>query len=115
MIRDLQLDDIRDGLDAGTMLVVDVREPHELGSGMIPGSVSLPLSRFDPGAPVLAEPRRIVFSCAAGVRSRVAIELCRAAGLDLNEHYVGGFHEWARSGEPVAVAAAPSRLRSTPD
>ena len=83
------------------MLLVDVREPHEFQAGAIPGSVSMPLSQFDPAA--LPTGRgRIVFSCAAGVRSMRAIELAQAAGLDLNEHYAGGFKEWARSGEPVA-------------
>ncbi len=44
----------------------------------------------------------MVFSCAAGVRSLRAIELARAAGLELNEHYKGGFKDWAAAGEPVA-------------
>src|SRR5208337_1295876 len=33
---------------AGEVSVVDVRESHEFASGRIPGSVNLPLSRFDP-------------------------------------------------------------------
>lgn len=106
MIRDLHLDEIRAGLRSGAMLVVDVREPHEWAAGAIPGSVSLPLSRFDPADLPEGGERRIVFSCAAGVRSRVAIEICRAAGLDLCEHYVGGFREWERAGEPIETGSA---------
>jgi rhodanese-related sulfurtransferase len=60
----------------------------------------MPLSQFDANA--LPTDRRIVFSCAAGVRSLRALDLAQAAGLDLNEHYVGGFYDWARSGEPIA-------------
>ena len=30
-----------------------------------------------------------------------AIEFAQAAGLDVNEHYRGGFKEWAIMGEPV--------------
>jgi rhodanese-related sulfurtransferase len=99
-IRHLGRDDIRVGVQDGSILIVDVREPYEFDAGAIPGSVSMPLSQFDASA--LPTDRRIVFSCAAGVRSVRALELAQAAGLDLNEHYAGGFKDWARSGEPIA-------------
>ena len=83
------------------MTLVDVREPHEFAAGHIPGSVSMPLSRFD--AQSLPGEGRVVFSCAAGVRSKTAIEFCRAAGLEWSEHYPGGFKGWASSGLPVAT------------
>jgi rhodanese-related sulfurtransferase len=100
-IVDLDLDEVRRGLADGSMLLVDVREPHEFAAGRIPGSVNHPLSAFDPGALPAGEGKRVVFSCAAGVRSLRAIELAQAAGLDLREHYRGGFKEWSGAGEPV--------------
>ena len=84
------------------MRLIDVREPHEFAAGHIPGSISHPLSTFDPAKLPLEEGRRIVFSCASGVRSVRAIEFAQAAGLDLREHYKGGFKGWALAGEPVA-------------
>ena len=99
---DLDLDEVRRGLEDGSMRLVDVREPHEFAAGHIPGSISHPLSTFDPEALPVGEGKRIVFSCASGVRSVRAIEFATAAGLDLREHYRGGFKEWALSGEPVA-------------
>lgn len=99
-IVDLDIDDVKDGLASGALTLVDVREPHEYAAGHIPGSISHPLSTFDPEE--LRKLRgRIVFSCAAGVRSVRAIEFAQAAGLDVNEHYRGGFKEWAIMGEPV--------------
>ena len=98
---DLELDEVKQGLADGSITLVDVREPHEFAAGHIPGSISLPLSGFDPdGLRGLAG--RVVFSCAAGVRSVRAIEFAQAAGLDLKEHYGGGFKEWAIMGEPIA-------------
>jgi len=97
---DLDREDVKRGLAAGSLLLVDVREPHEFAAGHIPGSVSLPLSTFDPAE--LPEGGRVVFSCAAGVRSLRAIEIAQAAGLELDEHYKGGFKDWAAAGEPVA-------------
>lgn len=99
-IRHLGRDDIRAGLQDGSILIVDVREPYEFAAGAIPGSVSMPLSQFDASA--LPTDRRVVFSCAAGVRSLRALELAQAAALSLNEHYLGGFKDWARAGEPIA-------------
>ena len=99
---DLGLDEVKQGLEDGSIVLVDVREPHEFAAGHIPNSVSHPLSRFDPSALPIEEGKRIVFSCAAGMRSVRAIEFAQAAGLDLNEHYKGGFKEWSSAGEPVA-------------
>ena len=99
-IRDVGFDELKAGLRDGSVTLVDVREPPEFQSGAIPGSVSMPLSAFDPDA--LPSGGRVVFSCAAGVRSRRAIELSRAAGRDLCEHFAAGFKGWREAGEPVA-------------
>jgi rhodanese-related sulfurtransferase len=100
-VNDLDINDIKAGLDAGSILIVDVREPHEFAAGHIPGSVSRPLSQFDP-ADLPNEPgKRIVLSCAAGVRSLRALAFAQSAGLDIDSHYIGGFKDWVMSGEPV--------------
>jgi rhodanese-related sulfurtransferase len=102
-ITDLDIDDIKQGLADGSILLVDVREPHEFAAGHIPGSVSHPLSRFDP-AELPDEPgKRVVFSCAAGVRSRHALAAAQAAGLPIDSHYAGGFKDWMMRGEAVSL------------
>lgn len=101
-IIDLDLDDIKQGLAGGSILLVDVREPHEFSAGHIPGSVSHPLSQFEPSRLPEAAGKRLVFSCAAGVRSRHALAAAQAAGLPIDAHYAGGFKDWAMHGESVA-------------
>jgi rhodanese-related sulfurtransferase len=96
---DLDRQDVKQGLADGSIVVVDVREPHEFAAGHIPGAVRNPLSAFDPSA--LPSDKRVVFSCAAGVRSLRAIEFAQAAGRDIREHYKGGFKDWAAAGEPI--------------
>jgi rhodanese-related sulfurtransferase len=103
-IVDLDRETVKEGLADGTMLVVDVREPNEFAQGHIPGSVSFPLSQFDPEALrrlVEEDGRRPVLSCAAGVRSARALEYAQSRGLPYSEHYAGGFKDWAMAGEPI--------------
>lgn len=97
---------VKAGLAEGTILLVDVREPHERAAGHIPGSVGMALSAFDPGALAEAEGRLVVFACNSGVRTLKAIAMARAAGFDLNAHYPGSFRDWVMAGEPVAVDEA---------
>ncbi|MGL4635537.1 MAG: rhodanese-like domain-containing protein [Beijerinckiaceae bacterium] len=97
----LDLATVKSGLADDSMLVIDVREPHEYAAGHIPGAVLMALSQFDPRLIPQDTGKRIVFSCAAGVRSQHALAMAQAAGLPLHEHYVGGFKEWYGMGEPV--------------
>jgi rhodanese-related sulfurtransferase len=102
---DLDRETVKRGLSDGSMLLIDVREAHEFAAGHIPGAVSHPLSAFDPealGALIAGDGRRPVLSCASGVRSVHALMAAQNAGLDISEHYKGGFKDWYGSGETVA-------------
>jgi len=101
-IADLDMETVRSGLKDGSLLLVDVRETHEFAIGHIPGSVSLPLSQFDPAELPLQSGKRIVFSCAAGVRSLKALHMARSAGFNLNEHFAAGFRGWLVGGGEVS-------------
>lgn len=101
---DLKRDAIKAGLGDGSLLLIDVREPHEFELGHIPGAVTHPLSTFDTTALaelIARDGRRPVFSCQSGVRSVHALTAAQGAGLAVTEHYVGGFKDWSASGEPV--------------
>lgn len=100
-IVDLTREDIKQGMADGSMVIIDVREPHEFAAGRIPGAVLLPLSTFDPADLAAYKDRRIVFSCRTGGRTQKAIALAQAAGWSLNEHYRGSFTDWVAAGEPV--------------
>lgn len=102
VIVDLTREELKARLEAGSVLLIDVREPHEFAVGHIPGSISMPLSSFRPAELPDAGEREIVFSCAAGVRSRHALLMAQAAGLPLEAHYIGGFKDWAMAGEEIA-------------
>ena len=89
------------GLNDASIVLVDVREPHEYEAGHIPGSVNLPLSTFDPQALPFEDGKTMVLSCQAGVRSQRAMDFARAQGIDASHHLAGGFSAWANAGLPV--------------
>ena len=103
---DLNRETVKRGLADASILLIDVREPQEYSAGHIPGSISMPLSTFNPRTlriPSDASSNcRIVFSCAAGVRSVRALELSQAVGLPYREHYLGGYKDWVAAGEPTS-------------
>ena len=100
-IVDLDRDDIKQGMADGSMVIVDVREPHEFAAGRIPGAVLMALSSFDPAGLSAFSGKRIVFSCRTGGRTQKAIAIAQAAGWALNEHYRGSFTDWQAAGEPI--------------
>jgi len=97
---ELDLATFSKAVQAGEAAVVDVREPHEY-AGHIPGSVNLPLSRFEPRE--LPNGKPVVLICQAGGRSRKALDQSHAAGRRDVKHYAGGMSQWRRQGGDVAV------------
>lgn len=103
-IVDIDREALKRGLASGELRVIDVREPHEFEAGHIPGAVPFPLSNFDLDAfrALLAQDgRRPIISCQSGNRSARLLDYVQAQGLDLTEHYGGGFKDWFTAGEPV--------------
>ncbi|HRK24815.1 MAG TPA: rhodanese-like domain-containing protein [Beijerinckiaceae bacterium] len=100
-IREVSRSEVKAGMADGSLVLVDVREDHEFAAGHVPGSVSAPLSRLSAADLAPFKDKRIVFSCAAGVRSQHAIAVVQAEGLSLNEHYRGGFRDWVMAGEAI--------------
>ncbi len=100
-VRNLSPEDVADGLAAGQVLLVDVREPNETALERIPGSALLPLSSFDPTDIPDPAGRTVVFSCRSGNRSLKAAEMAQAAGLPYDAHLAGGLNAWKAAGLPT--------------
>jgi rhodanese-related sulfurtransferase len=100
-VRELTAQDVAAGLAAGTVLLVDVREPNETAAERIPGALLLPLSHFDPHE--IPEPagRTVVFSCGVGIRSLRAAQAALADGLPYDAHLAGGLKAWKAAGFPT--------------
>lgn len=88
-------------LEAGSILLVDVREPAEFNAARIPGAVLHPLSTFDPAALPSPDQRRVVFHCGSGKRSATAVARCLERGIAHDTHMEGGIQAWMRARLPT--------------
>ena len=104
--KDLTPAQLREGLAAGEIVLIDVREPGEYAAERIHGALLYPLSTFDPAA--LPDPahRLLVFQCGSGKRSAMAVQKCRAAGLPFDHHLAGGIGAWKQAGLPTVTLDA---------
>jgi rhodanese-related sulfurtransferase len=99
---------------AGGALLVDTRSADlRRETGVIPGSVHVPLSvlfwRLDPGSgdddPALSDLERpVVLVCAHGYSSSLAAATLRDLGFTSVGDVIGGFEAWAAAGLPVEPA-----------
>ena len=90
--------------NADGLILVDLREEGErVKSGVIPGSIHAPYSRLDQHLPMLgtASDRRVVFYCAVGERSTMAVNIATNHGLSNCAHIPGGFIAWTGAGGNV--------------
>ena len=100
-VKNLTPEEVAGGLADGTIMLVDVREPHEIEMARIAGAVFLPMSMFDPDNIPDPDGKTVVFSCASGIRSVTASQLAQAAGLPYDSHLSGGLKAWKAAGLPV--------------
>ena len=99
---DVDIASLKRGMADDTLLIVDVREPHEYTAGRIPGAVSAPLSSLDPAALPRPEGKQVILTCGAGNRSLKALKAVAEAGRDdVHAHFGGGFSAWRAAGEVV--------------
>jgi glyoxylase-like metal-dependent hydrolase (beta-lactamase superfamily II)/rhodanese-related sulfurtransferase len=94
------------------LLLVDLRESGERAKhGMLSGALHAPYPSIEeslqPGGMLrkvaAATGRRIVFFCAFGERSAMAVKAAKDAGLTNTAHIEGGIDAWKKAGGPVVT------------
>lgn len=95
---------------------VDIREDHELSSGIIPSAVIIPRGRLeiDYEAHRLHSASRVIIYCASGTRSLLAVHSLRSIGFHQAYSLSGGFSAWvgsAGSVEPYRALTADEKVR----
>jgi rhodanese-related sulfurtransferase len=93
-------EDAQEALAAGSAVVVDVREPYEREAGYIDGTRHIELERLASQSDSLPKDEKIIFYCRGGVRSAMAAQAFRAAGIDAWS-MAGGITRWDHEGRPL--------------
>jgi hydroxyacylglutathione hydrolase len=87
-----------------TVAVLDVREPGEIESGAIPGSIRIPLGDLAGRAGEIDRDRLLVVHCKGGYRSSIATSLLRRAGVRDLANLTGGYDAWRVASQSTAAS-----------
>jgi molybdopterin/thiamine biosynthesis adenylyltransferase/rhodanese-related sulfurtransferase len=87
-------------LQAGTIDIIDVREPHELVIAQYPKVTAIPLGQLAERVAELPRDRDLVLACRSGVRSAKAVQQLQAAGFTRVWNLAGGIHRWIDEVDP---------------
>jgi rhodanese-related sulfurtransferase len=72
----------------GSVLLVDVRDPKEVASGMIKGSVNIPMNELEKKIASLPTDKPVVFVCGTGARSGEAYDTVKLLGGKLQASFL---------------------------
>lgn len=93
---------VKEWLDAGSAVIIDVREAEELTQARVPGALHNPMSAFDVEMLAGLDGKRLVFMCAMGMRSmQVGSYLLQNDMVDDAYNLTGGIQSWAMAGLPT--------------
>ena len=87
-------------------VLVDLREDSErVRHGTIHNAIHAPYSQFDRQIASLSVfgNKMVIFYCAAGERSTMAVRIAAEKGLENAAHLPGGFTAWKQSGQPISA------------
>jgi rhodanese-related sulfurtransferase len=96
---DLQPRAVADGMEAGELSVVDVREPVEWDAGHISGALLIPLGELADRVGELP-PGPLAIVCRSGSRSSMAADWLTGLGVPAS-NMVGGMKLWVADGLPI--------------
>ncbi len=93
--------DLAAGIQAKTMIPVDIRNPHELATGFIPGAIFAPAARLFARTRPPDTPRRLVLYCNAGDRAMIVASYLRLRGFPRVDILFEGIEGWKAAGLPL--------------
>ncbi len=96
--------------DDDDIVIIDVREMHEISRGTIQGSVAMPMATVPLRLNDIPQDKEVVFICRSGARSG---QVCMFLGQQGYENVInlrGGMIGWARSGYEAVL---PEQVTNT--
>lgn len=84
----------------GDLVVLDVREPWEVATVALPGTLNIPMKDVPARAADIPKDRPLVVMCHHGGRSRQVTGWLRENGFALASNLSGGINAWATRVDP---------------
>ncbi|WP_323766160.1 rhodanese-like domain-containing protein [Marinovum sp.] len=105
---------VSEALNAGEIVLIDVRTPAEYILEHIEGALLMPMPFFRAEALPTQDGKRIVLHCGSGKRSGKVGQDAIAAGVTPLAHMEGGFGAWKEAGLPYVgtdlASGAPKKM-----
>lgn len=107
---------VKRALDAGEIVLIDVRTPQEYMFEHVEGALLMPMAFFRADSLPAQNGKRIVLHCGSGARSGKVARQALAAGVSPLAHMEGGFGAWKQAhlsyiGTDMA-SGAPTRVEN---
>ena len=86
--------------------VVDIRQPQEVASGVVPGAEVMPMHTIPLRIQDIKQDKPVVLVCRSGARSAQACMFLAQNGYDNVYNLRGGIMGWAGSGQQITLPQA---------
>ena len=100
VVVDLDRETVKRGMQDGSILLVDVREPHEWEIVHLEQARLIPLATLPAHLHEYDRNDSIVVHCRSGARSAQATQLLKDAGFHNVQNLEGGILRWANDVDP---------------
>jgi adenylyltransferase/sulfurtransferase len=97
---DITANELASRLKQNHLILLDVREPHELEISALPGAVNIPLGTLAARLSEIDSAQDMIVFCKTGSRSTRALELLMSAGFKKVKNLKGGINSWAKEIDP---------------
>ena len=88
----------------GSVMLVDVRDPKEVASGMIKGSVNIPMNELEKKIATLPADKPVVFVCGTGARSGEAYDTVKLLGGKVQAYFLDADVKFSADGTYTMAA-----------
>ena len=105
----VSLEEAKQMVEQGGATVIDVRRPDEYVAGHVKNARFIPVDEMLTRIQELPQDGKLLFICAAGVRSGLACEMAAAMGLPTDRLFniEAGTPSWIEKGYPTSVGNTP--------
>ena len=115
-VREVGVDEVRERLKVGGVVLIDVRQRDEIAEGSIEGALAIPRGLLEIELPEAVRDRdqEVILYCAGGTRSALAAEAAQKLGYGKVSSMAGGFARWKQVGAPFHMPTLKA-LADEPD